>query len=418
MSTNEENIKLLVSVAKGMGITDEGQIAYILATVEHESKFQPIEEANYMGKARQMSYLKKKSYYPYYGRGFVQITHDYNYKKFGELTNKPLLQQPELALDICTSAFCTVYGMKEGLYNPKGKPMSFYIQGAKREFVAARYLVNLQDKAQYIAGLAEKWLKQAKDLLAGAEPIILNGSAGTQSNASNKPLPGDYSTSASALGGVTGIISAVFKSSCTEPFPQSFNLIEAIRYVGCKSKLASAQMGSTGLGYPAAAMQVQGQSATGLGGQAAGAPVCPGCLIWPFVDGVQSGKSKGKWVISAPYAQPRSYGPHHGVDIAGAGILGVELISPADGEVVENKFEGPKKGYGHYLTIDHKNGLFTRYGHLQESGLAVGTQVKQGTVIGHCGNTGHSTGPHLHFEVRKNADYSFASTSNPVEYCK
>ena len=63
---------------------------------------------------------------------------------------------------------------------------------------------------------------------------------------------------------------------------------------------------------------------------------------------------------------------------------------------------GPTGGYGNYTCIQHTSSLSTCYGHQSEISVHVGQSVSKGQVIGHSGNTGHSTGPHLHFEVRIN----------------
>ncbi len=96
-----------------------------------------------------------------------------------------------------------------------------------------------------------------------------------------------------------------------------------------------------------------------------------------------------------PYTSERVM--HAGLDIAGP--FGKEVISPSDGTVV---FAGLEGGYGNVLVIDHGYGIKTRYGHLAELRVKAGEKVKRGEVIAALGNTGRSTGPHLHYEVRVN----------------
>ncbi|MEC8643868.1 MAG: M23 family metallopeptidase [Pseudomonadota bacterium] len=85
---------------------------------------------------------------------------------------------------------------------------------------------------------------------------------------------------------------------------------------------------------------------------------------------------------------------HAGVDFAGK--LGSDVIAVASGVVV---YSGRKDGYGNLVEIDHGNGVTTRYGHHDELKVQVGDFVKQGDVIGLMGNSGRSTGPHVHLEV-------------------
>jgi murein DD-endopeptidase MepM/ murein hydrolase activator NlpD len=88
---------------------------------------------------------------------------------------------------------------------------------------------------------------------------------------------------------------------------------------------------------------------------------------------------------------------HAGIDFKGA--MGSPIFAAADGQVT---FAGRKAGYGNAIEITHGNGILTRYAHLSRIGVKVGQQVAAGTTIGGLGNTGRSTGPHLHFEVRIN----------------
>ncbi len=89
--------------------------------------------------------------------------------------------------------------------------------------------------------------------------------------------------------------------------------------------------------------------------------------------------------------------PHNGVDIANA--CGTPVKAAAEGVVVEAKASGWNGGYGAYIVIEHPNETRTRYAHLQALKSDLGSYVKQGELIGLMGESGESTGCHLHFEV-------------------
>jgi len=94
----------------------------------------------------------------------------------------------------------------------------------------------------------------------------------------------------------------------------------------------------------------------------------------------------------------KKYRPHHGIDYAAP--RGTPVDAAGSGRVT---FAGWKRGYGRFITIKHSNGYSTGYGHLSriKKGIRRGARVEQGEVIGYVGSTGLSTGPHLHYEVRK-----------------
>lgn len=97
---------------------------------------------------------------------------------------------------------------------------------------------------------------------------------------------------------------------------------------------------------------------------------------------------------------------HAGIDIAAP--IGTPIRAADGGRVA---IAGSVSGYGNYTCIQHGSGLSTCYGHQSSIGVSVGQTVSKGQVIGLCGNTGHSTGPHLHFEVRVNGN-----PVNPMGY--
>ncbi|UYI47609.1 M23 family metallopeptidase [Vibrio natriegens] len=87
---------------------------------------------------------------------------------------------------------------------------------------------------------------------------------------------------------------------------------------------------------------------------------------------------------------------HTGIDLTCK--RGEEVLAPADG-VVETVRPG-NRGYGNYLTLRHSFGFMSSYAHLQHFKVKSGEFVSKGDVIAQCGNSGNSTGPHLHYEVR------------------
>jgi len=87
---------------------------------------------------------------------------------------------------------------------------------------------------------------------------------------------------------------------------------------------------------------------------------------------------------------------HKGLDLAYG--YGVPIVSTANGKIIE--VGSDEKGYGNFVVIRHKYGFYTKYGHMQRMYVKPGQDISQGDVIGTMGNTGLSTGPHLHYEVR------------------
>jgi murein DD-endopeptidase MepM/ murein hydrolase activator NlpD len=88
---------------------------------------------------------------------------------------------------------------------------------------------------------------------------------------------------------------------------------------------------------------------------------------------------------------------HAGVDFGAA--TGTPIVAAEAGRVVSAGWRG---GYGNAVIIDHGGGLATLYGHQSRLAVSAGTSVSRGQVIGYVGSTGMSTGPHLHFELRRN----------------
>lgn len=115
------------------------------------------------------------------------------------------------------------------------------------------------------------------------------------------------------------------------------------------------------------------------------------------------------WPVSGRISSrfgPRWGRMHQGIDIAVN--TGTPVRASAQGRVT---FAGWNGGYGYLVIVDHGNNVETRYAHLSRIAVKVGQYVSRGTVIGYSGNTGNSTGPHLHFEIRYKGQ-----AVNPLNY--
>lgn len=100
------------------------------------------------------------------------------------------------------------------------------------------------------------------------------------------------------------------------------------------------------------------------------------------------------------------YRLHEGIDFRAA--TGTRVYASKTGTVT---YSGEKKGYGKTISIQHEDDFSTAYGHLSRIYVSAGDFVRQGQVIGLSGSTGHSTGPHLHFEIRYKG-----KSENPARY--
>jgi murein DD-endopeptidase MepM/ murein hydrolase activator NlpD len=122
--------------------------------------------------------------------------------------------------------------------------------------------------------------------------------------------------------------------------------------------------------------------------------VSSGYYKWPVAGGR----------ITSPYGSRRG-GFHYGVDIGAS--RGTAVFAAASGVVTETVSycsEGVTScggRYGNYIVVEHSNGTYTRYAHLQKVSVSVGDEVSKGERIGAVGNTGRSTGAHLHFQIEK-----------------
>lgn len=123
-----------------------------------------------------------------------------------------------------------------------------------------------------------------------------------------------------------------------------------------------------------------------------------GVMVWPIaMEGtyITSGYGNRLHPIQGVYKN------HAGIDISGSNVNGAPVVAAADGVVT---YAGWIGGYGNCIIINHGSGIVSLYGHGSETVATVGQVVKQGDIVMKVGSTGNSTGPHVHFEIRKNGE--------------
>lgn len=119
--------------------------------------------------------------------------------------------------------------------------------------------------------------------------------------------------------------------------------------------------------------------------------------LWPIRGGIGH--------ISMPFGQNKhpftgQWYIHKGIDLS-TYRAGDPILATADGQIVTAEYD---PGFGYYIIIKHKHGFYTRYAHMSSFRVQRGQYVQQGQIIGYIGNTGVSTGPHLHYEVHIGSD--------------
>lgn len=143
---------LLDALAADPLVTDIRQAAYMLATAKHETAdtFLPVREAFWKDEAWRQRNLR---YWPFYGRGFVQLTWEKNYRAAGAVVGIDLVNNPDAALQPDVAYRIMSWGMFGGHYT--GKKLADYLTPARTDYVNSRRIINGSDKAALVAGYAE-----------------------------------------------------------------------------------------------------------------------------------------------------------------------------------------------------------------------------------------------------------------------
>jgi len=140
---------------------DHRHLAYMLATTFHETAFtmEPITEYG------SQSYLQGKPYYPYIGRGFVQLTWEENYARAGNAVEEDLVNFPDMALQPDIASIIMFNGMRDGWFT--SKKLSHYFSATMNDAYNARRIINGVDRAEEIKGYHEKFLRAITEAIEG-----------------------------------------------------------------------------------------------------------------------------------------------------------------------------------------------------------------------------------------------------------
>ncbi len=162
MDINLGDTQLIIDECRKRKLSDD-QTAYVLATAYWESAktMKPVREAFWLSENWRKENLR---YYPWYGRGYVQITWEENYKRLGKRLGLDLTTNADVVMEPDTAKQILVVGMIEGLFT--GKKLRDYINEEYCDFEGARRIINGTDKKKEIAALAREYV----ELLESVKP--------------------------------------------------------------------------------------------------------------------------------------------------------------------------------------------------------------------------------------------------------
>lgn len=342
--------------------------------------------------------------------------------------------------------FATVSG--KSVYNEAIKLAKAELSGDKVDITQAeiKSVITINEKTNSAKEVSQLILKNAPSVYAGYEVLVGNKTVGYISdiavfeNAKNDRLAAFDVEGAKCESNFTVNVSATPAYFTAELLSKSEEIQSAIsnldvKTVAVKNEIYTVKYetvakkdSSKNAGYQTVLTEgVNGlgqttEEITYLNGEAISDPVITNTITRAPVDEVVLVGTKNVYVTSAPqnassagfrwplsargtltskYAESRSGGSklHGGIDI---GVeTGTKVLAVKSGTVVESKYYSD---YGYSVVIDHGNGLKTRYAHNSRNTVSVGQKVTAGQVIARSGNTGRSTGPHLHFEVILNGN--------------
>ena len=149
--------RAIAELCSVMGLPLKPQVAYVLATAQWETNhtFKPVKEAYWLTESWRKTHLH---YYPYYGRGYVQLTWKRNYELYGSIFDEKLAQKPDLARTHEIALFVLVHGFKLGTFT--GRRLEEFVNESNADFLEARRCINGKDKREEIAEIATDILQR------------------------------------------------------------------------------------------------------------------------------------------------------------------------------------------------------------------------------------------------------------------
>ncbi|MGV8120449.1 MAG: glycoside hydrolase family 19 protein [Candidatus Xenobiia bacterium LiM19] len=147
----------LIKRAAVLGLTLKRQWAYMMATIQWETAgtFLPVREAFWLSEEWRKNNLR---YYPFYGRGYVQLTWESNYRKYSKILNIDFVSNPDLVMQPENALQILVHGFKNGVFT--GYQLEEFVNANKSDYIEARKCINGSDHATEISEIAKEWEKR------------------------------------------------------------------------------------------------------------------------------------------------------------------------------------------------------------------------------------------------------------------